>query len=354
MSFLSAIAFWRKRAPAPVLPPPSPPPSAPAEIDAPPAHLLSMVEQLLAAVRTGIDASQAQAIVGFALTTGCDAYWRSHRGTDPRPSSLLDSFELLEALPDAEGVRTWRSEFNLKIRPGLDKRVLRDRWGHSSGFYIVSPTHQGSAPRAQDLTTETFSVNGVEIFVMNSRQEVVSLTVKFGVSKKYLVDTPGIAKPPSRPRMGETVKVTYSLPVPETVPFPRVTVQFGHALVLIQKQSLEDLVLFEDFFGASDEAGRLLKRAFATPDSVVQGGALEAQDLALISQALETGQAMIGSLDAGPETLISKVSITYEGTGADTEILGTIAYGFEVRSRRTNRVIEIPLYSVPWREPRPA
>jgi len=148
--------------------------------------LLSTVERLAAACTAGIDAAQMQDICGITLRDESrpDLGYLRYTGSDPRALSLLDSVSLQQAIADADGVRKHRSTIEIGVKPGLQSSALRDRWGHSTGFYMVSPTFQGSSPRHQNMTTENYTVRGINVFVCNSGDEVTSLEIDLPIPSR--------------------------------------------------------------------------------------------------------------------------------------------------------------------------
>lgn len=137
--------------------------------------VLTIVERL-AAVRPAPPApEQVQAIAGVGLENRRGAKTTYHAWTDPRPHSLLETCSWHVPWPD----KSAEVRVELKVREGLPGAALKWRWGASTDVYFVSPTHQGSGPRQQNLWTETFDVRGVEVFVEHAYEEVNSMELRW-------------------------------------------------------------------------------------------------------------------------------------------------------------------------------
>lgn len=86
-----------------------------------------------------------------------NTYWR---WVDTREASLLES---------VTWVVPWRRdhpghvEIEVTLREGVPSDALQTRWGMSHGYYVVSPTHQGSTARHQGRWMESFYVNRAEV-----------------------------------------------------------------------------------------------------------------------------------------------------------------------------------------------
>jgi len=159
--------------------------------------------------------------------------------------------------------------------------------------------------------------------------------------------------PPDEPAIGETVSVTYDLPLPASVPHSRICVQFGQALVAISRAHLEQLGASTEHPKVASDARLLLELARSTPDNILSRNRIDwagLGDLDLLARCLTTGNAMIGSLRAGLSNEILSVSVTYHGMRPheDTKILGFITYQFIEPGGRTRPSVTTDLFAVVW------